>query len=217
MKKFKEFGQDLAARLVGWSIMIYVIGVIIAGIHFQKQDMGNSDSFLWRLVVSPKVGFFKGIIWPYYFLKSSPESKVDNPIASIEAGEIQFSKNKSVNAYLNALAAYSRAFEYVEEKRSTGDRSKDREIIQSLLSRTETLLNDCDVAELDAIYQGMGQSVVTLKPVLKSFHDHSLSEEEANNASNVFASWINANKPSLLIKLAKEDYLLAPTEHAAAE
>jgi hypothetical protein len=52
------------------------IALTIAGPYFTWKDIQGSNSFFRYIVVSPIVGWFQGVAWPYYLYKQIEEKEV---------------------------------------------------------------------------------------------------------------------------------------------
>ena len=68
--------KEAIETTVFFIVAIYMfIALTIAGPYFTWKDIQGSNSFLRYITISPIVGWFQGIAWPYYLYEQNEESK----------------------------------------------------------------------------------------------------------------------------------------------
>jgi hypothetical protein len=170
---------------------IYIfIALTIAGPYFTWKDIQGSNSFLRYIVISPIVGWFQGVAWPYYLYEQIEESeksevrevKVKNLGHFVAGKEYLLLMNQEMQNLALRLMA-----NIIKNKDNP---SKNKELIKNIdLTRFKELLelskasfNKCDDKVLNDIHHNLSYIKNQLLLVLDYYNtalDYGINSDKA--------------------------------------
>jgi hypothetical protein len=152
IKKIKE-GVSTA---LGLAIAVYIfIAVMVAGPYYTYKDIQKHDSFIRYIFISPAVGYFKGITWPYHYYSAIPsQAESDNIVNFFKGNEHLYQAMNEIKA--TSLKMLFQTMSNNKTKYSDEDKSKDVASIQSLITLSKESFNKCDKDVLNGIHSEMG-------------------------------------------------------------
>jgi hypothetical protein len=156
IKDMIEKIKEGVSTVLGLAIAVYfLIAVIVAGPYYTYKDIQRHDSFIRYIFISPAVGYFKGITWPYHYYSSIPsQDENENIVNFIKGNEYLFQAMNEIKA--SSLKMLFKTMSNNKTKYSDEDKSKDVASIQSLITLSKESFDKCDKDVLNGIHSEMG-------------------------------------------------------------
>lgn len=125
---------------------IYVMGTTIATPYYVWQDIKEHNSFVRYIFVSPIIGFFNSLIWPYKVYQS-------NFTKNDHLTEIQKS---NLELFMSSQNILTSSINLIQAIPTSKDIKGDIEKIESLMNGAKEKLQNTDKVVLNSIYNGLG-------------------------------------------------------------
>jgi hypothetical protein len=137
------------------------IALTIAGPYFTWKDIQGSNSFFRYIVVSPIVGWFQGVAWPYYLYKQIEEKEVrEVRVKNLE----HFLGGKEYLLLMNqemqniALRLMANIIKNKEDPSKNKELAKNIDLtrLKDFLELSRSSFNKCDDKVLNGIHHNLG-------------------------------------------------------------
>lgn len=139
--------KRLLEVVFGGVFVVYMLGTFIGTPYYTWQDIKQHDSFVRYVFVSPIVGFFDSVIWPYKVYQSNFTEE------TTQLSKIQEENLKTFMASSNVLSS---AINLTKSIPTSKDIKGDIEKVKSLISGAKEKLQSSDREVLNSIYNGLG-------------------------------------------------------------
>ena len=152
IKKIKE-------KIVSSFIFIFAIyfftAIMLAGPYYTYKDIQRHDSFVRYIFVSPIVGYFKGVTWPYQYYFSKPSKAENESIVNFLQG------NEYLHQAMNKMRAVAMrsVFQTISSnkvKYSEEAKRKELDEIHKLIALSKNSFSNSDVETLNGIHNEFG-------------------------------------------------------------
>jgi hypothetical protein len=152
IKKIKE-------KIVNSFIFIFAIyfftAIMLAGPYYTYKDIQRHDSFVRYIFVSPIVGYFKGVTWPYQYYFSKPSKAENESIVNFLQG------NEYLHQAMNKMRAVAMrsVFQTISSnnvKYSEEAKRKELDEMNKLITLSRDSFSNSDVEMLNGIHNEFG-------------------------------------------------------------
>jgi len=163
--------RKLLEGLFSIVFVIYFMGTTITTPYYIWQDIKEHNSFVRYIFVSPIVGFFNSLIWPYKVYQSNFTNN----------GHLTEIQKLNLELFMSSQKIFSSSINLTQGIPTSKDIKGDIEKIESLMNGAKEKLQNTDKVVLNSIYNGLGDMA----------HDKLLK------AIEYYQSGMNGNKTDL--------------------